>query len=277
MKHIYSKVYYELIESGKSNAREVGYHCHRIIPGYMGGTYDSDNIIYVSQKYHSLIHWLRWKLFGDFRDKKSYKMIGVGPSGLSHQDRVKHGISCKERSLGFHGASVDQKREWAKKGMDKQREIYESDGSKNFYYWSTPEGRKERASLGGKASVLAGNNPVFADNSGRWGRDSQDAKRCGALAAKKPVHDKEGNIKKFQTDELRQEFLENNPDWKSGTGMTHIKGRTFGPSHRRRKVTDGVIIFDSISDAALTYGKTSATIINWCRSNNKPNWEYVDE
>ena len=56
---------------------------------------------------------------------------------------------------------------------------------KTFYFWTTPEGRKKRASLGGKASIVSPNNPwsYWASKEGRKKRASMGAqahkgKRC---------------------------------------------------------------------------------------------------
>lgn len=249
----------------------TGCHKHRIVPGYNGGDYVEGNVVYLTQSEHRLVHWLRWKLFKDSRDKRAYKMIGAGPSGLSHQDRIDHGKMCKKLGLGIHSPDFD-KANAARKSMDVQREEYEKTHNKNFYYWSTKQGRSERASLGGLQSCQT--NQAFIDQMGSF-KDKDLARIASSKSAKKPVH-KNGVICKFHTDEDVDAFLANNPGWRRGTGRNYNQGHKYGPSPKRKRVTDGIKIYESLAEAGLTYGKSSATIMNWCRSDAKPEWRYYE-
>jgi len=271
MKTVYENVLNSIYESSPS-AWFDKCHKHRIVPGYEGGEYVESNVVFLTQREHSLVHWLRWKLFGDTRDKRAYKMIGKGPSGLSHQDRVDHGKLCAEMGIGIHSPDFDNSIA-AKRGMDTQRADYIENGTKNFYYWSTPEGRKERAIMGGKASVKV--NQAFKDNMGSF-KDKEHARNAGAKSAKKPVH-KDGVIRKFHTDDEREKFLSENPGWSRGTGFSPTKGKKMGPSPKRRKVTDGVHVYDSLAEAALTLSRSTGTIWHWCKSDKHPEWRYCDE
>jgi len=271
MKIVYENVLCSIYRSS-SPVWFTGCHKHRIIPGYEGGEYTEDNVVFLTQHDHSLVHWLRWKLFGDLRDKRAYKMIGQGPSGLSHQDRVDHGNLCVQLRVGIHSDEFD-KSTASKMSLESQRRNHIDTGKRNFYYWSTGEGRIERARMGGRASVKV--NQAFIDGMGSF-KDREHASRAGAKSAKKPVH-KDGVIRKFHTEEEVEVFLTENPDWKRGTGLAPNKGVKLGPSPKRRNVTDGVRVYESISEAALTFNKTSATIINWCRSDKHPEWRYCDE
>ena len=226
---------------------------------------------YISQREHQRVHWLRWKLFGDSRDKRAYKMIGNGPSGLSHRDRVEHGLLCRDIGLGIHSPEFD-KSEAAQKSMEAQRAAYIKDGTKNFYYWSTEEGRAERSSMGGSKSCQT--NQAFIEQMGSF-KDRDQAKRAASKSAKKPVH-KDGVVRKFHTDNEVDAFLATNPGWQRGTGKSYNRGRKFGPSVKRKKVTDGKRFYDSLAEAGLTYNKSAATILNWCRSDAKPEWRYCE-
>lgn len=211
-KIIYESVYKRIIEEGKAE-RFDGSHAHRIIPGYLGGEYQEKNVIYLTQKNHSIIHWIRWKLFNDSRDYRAYKMIGVGPSGLSKQDRIDHGLYCAKTNIGIHGYDKDIRLKYSLNGYHRQKEIYEKTGQKNFYYWSTPEGRKERAKMGGKVGYK--NNPQFIKNCGHFAGDKQKASEAAKKSGKKPVTN--GKIvKKFKTDEELIAFLIKNPNWRKG-------------------------------------------------------------
>lgn len=212
MKQIYQNVYINLIEKADGRAKFTGCHKHRILQGYNGGTYVKGNVLFLTQQEHSLIHFILWKLNGDSRDKRAYKMIGKGPSGLSHDDRVDHGIACARDGIGFHSASDDTKTLWRQRGRDTQQIRAVDLGDKNWYYWSTEVGRKERASLGGKASYP--NNKDFMAQQGSF-RDKARASSSGMKAAKKPVTDGK-RIIKFHTEEQRTAYLINNPLWRTG-------------------------------------------------------------
>lgn len=271
MKNVYENVLNSVYMSS-SPVWFDGCHKHRIIPGYEGGEYVEGNVVFLTQREHSLVHWIRWKLFGDTRDKRAYKMIGVGPSGLSLQDRIDHGKQCVELGIGIHSPEFDRSGA-AKASMDIQRKVYLETGEKNFYFWSTPEGRKERSSVGGTVSAMV--NQAFIKQQGSF-KDKDHARRAASKSAKKPVH-KDGVIRKFHTEEEVEDFLRENPDWKRGTGVSPNKGVKRGPSPRRRKVTDGTRVYESLEEAALIFNRTSATIINWCKSEKCPEWRYCDE
>ena len=275
MKELYVSVYNMLIEKKNDSSWFEGCHKHRIIPGYAGGKYTDDNILYLTQQEHSLIHWLRWKLFRDVRDRRSYRMIGRGTSGLTHEDRVDHGLMCYEKKIGFHSFTPEQRKEASLLGIRSQKEAYELTSEENFYFWSTDVGRKKRASMGGTASYRSGNNPKFLANVGRK-MSSEEARLRGAKSGTKPVHNGSGIIRKFKTDEERSIFLRDNPEWKKGTGICPTKGKKMGPSQNRKKVSDGHKVYTSVLEAAISYNVSSATIINWCRSQKKVEWKYVN-
>lgn len=49
--------------------------------------------------------------------------------------------------IGFHGASKEERTIWQRKGLESQKT---SGDTNSWYFWSTEEGRKKRASMGGK-------------------------------------------------------------------------------------------------------------------------------
>lgn len=213
MRSIYQTVLDNLIKEGSSREWFVGCHKHRIVPGYKGGEYAEGNVVYLTQKEHYIVHYLMWKLFRDSRDKRAYKMIGVGPSGLNHQDRVDHGNMCLAKKIGFHKADSETKKVWQQKGTESQKTNYEENGTKNWYYWSTPEGRKERSSLGGKTSYKT--NEAFKKQQSSF-KDKSLASAASKKSAKKPVTDGRGVMLKFHTEEERNLFLIANPEWRRG-------------------------------------------------------------
>ena len=212
MKDVYESAYKTLVENCINRSKFPGCHKHRITPGYKGGKYTKDNVLFVTQREHCLLHFILWKLNNDTRDKRAYKMIGVGPNGLSRQDRIDHGLLAKQNKLGFHSATADQRLQWSLKGLETQKKQCVEMGVKNFYYWSSELGRKERASLGGKASYP--NNIKFKQQSGSF-KDKNYAAKCNSLSAKKPVTDGR-RIIKFHEEKQREQFLKENVTWRKG-------------------------------------------------------------
>lgn len=212
MKLTYENVLNSIVDMASSRTFFDGCHKHRIIPGYLGGTYVEGNVIYLTQQEHCIVHFLRWKLYHDLRDKRAYKMIGIGPSGLSHQDRIDHGKSCVENRTGIHGADETTRSEWRERGRATQLERA-GVGEKNWMYWSTEKGRRERARLGGLASY--GNNPAFINQQNAF-KDKNKASAAAKKSAKKPVTDGKGTLRKFHTEEQVDIFLKENPTWRRG-------------------------------------------------------------
>jgi hypothetical protein len=213
MIQIYQNAGIKILERVKSRTSFPGCHKHRIKPGYLGGTYDANNVLFLTQYEHALIHFIMWKLKHDTRDKRAYKMIGIGPAGLSHNDRVDHGLRCVEDKIGFHSASIENLKIWRDKGRETQRRNADELGDKNWYYWSTEVGRRERASMGGRASY--GKNPVFKKQQGSF-KDRSHAVAAAKKSAKKPVTDGYGVMLKFHTEEERKQFLIINTTWRAG-------------------------------------------------------------
>lgn len=213
MRTTYQKVLDALIKQSFSRDWFEGCHKHRIVPGYKGGKYADGNVVYLTQKEHSIVHYLMWKLYGDSRDKRAYKMIGVGPSGLNYQDRVDHGNMCVIEKIGFHKADSETRKPWQQKGIEAQKKDYEENGTKNWYYWSTPEGRRERASLGGTTSYKT--NESFQKQQSSF-KDKSLASAASKKSAKKPVTDGNGKMLKFHTELDRMLFLIDNPEWRKG-------------------------------------------------------------
>ena len=66
---------------------------------------------------------------------------------LTYAQRKEVGIFCRDNKIGFHGASKEDRKKWSSMGMETQKNTNDSN---SFYWWSTEQGRKKRASLGGK-------------------------------------------------------------------------------------------------------------------------------
>jgi hypothetical protein len=144
----YLSIYYNLCSS-KSKLKDFwikgsGLHRHHIIPTHMGGLDDEHNYTYLTIKEHILAHFLLWKIFKKHNDLRSMKLLGAN---LSINYRKAIGFWCRDNKIGFHNASKEDRLKWSKKGRETQKL---SNDTNSWYYWSTSEGRKKRASLGGK-------------------------------------------------------------------------------------------------------------------------------
>ena len=74
---------------------------------------------------------------------------------LTPEQRRITGEFCRDNGIGFHGASHEQKSQWAKDTFQKRKRENLDD---LWIYWASEEGRRKRASMGGKASWESGNN-----------------------------------------------------------------------------------------------------------------------
>lgn len=144
---IYSQIYFRLCESKKQYKKQYfsgsGLHKHHIIPRHSGGSDDETNFTYLSIREHIIAHFLLWKIHRNPNDLRAMIMLGAE---LSVEYRKKIGEYCRDNKIGLFGSSQEKRNEWRLKGLNTQKL---QDNS--FYFWSTKEGRKKRASMGGKA------------------------------------------------------------------------------------------------------------------------------
>jgi hypothetical protein len=97
-------IYNFLIERGKTRTKVKGdyLHTHRIIPGYAGGQYESDNISFLTPKEHKIIHYIRYRLFGNRADVYSYIKLQGTFSGHTHSSETKKKISNATKGAKNH-------------------------------------------------------------------------------------------------------------------------------------------------------------------------------
>ena len=179
--------------------KNSGLHRHHIIPRHTGGKDEDTNYTYLSPKEHIIAHFLLWKIYKNPNDLRSMKMLGAK---LSYEQRRIVGVFCRDNNIGFHGASKEERTIWQRKGLESQQ----LSGSNNsFYYWSTPEGRKERAQLGGRASFVSENNPNFLYWASPEGR--KERARLGGKAHKGKICVTNGAHRTRIKPELLEEYL----------------------------------------------------------------------
>ena len=210
---MFNQIYSNLCEVNKSRKENYkkysGLHEHHVFPKHMGGDDSEENLTYLSVREHIIAHYLLWKIYKNPNDLRSMKMLGAN---LSSQHRKITGEFCRDNQIGFFSSSIEERKEWQIKGLENQKQDYLNNKTKNFYYWSTEEGRKERASLGGKQRASA-EFSYWASKEGRQERASLGGK---AHKGKRVMHLPETKgWKRISPEEVN---IKLNEGWKFGTG-----------------------------------------------------------
>lgn len=176
-------IYWNLCQKSKSlkesYKRFSGLHKHHIVPKHMGGTDDSDNFAFLTIREHIIAHYLLYRIYKNPNDLRAMRMLGAN---LSPFHRKIVGEWCRDNKIGFHNATPEQRKEWSNKGLRTQKD---SDDKNSFYYWSTEDGRKKRASMGGKIGgkkqaelKLGFHQPHIQRKAASLGGKSHKGKRC---------------------------------------------------------------------------------------------------
>lgn len=110
----------------------------------MGGDNTDKNFTYLTPREHVIAHFLLWKIHKNPNDLRSMHMLGAK---LTVEQRKVVGYFCRDNKIGFFSASEEDRKSWRLNGLESQKN---SGDTNSFYYWTTEEGRKKRASLGGK-------------------------------------------------------------------------------------------------------------------------------
>lgn len=210
---MFDRIYSNLCEGNKSRKDDYkkysGLHKHHIVPKHMGGTDEDCNLTYLNVREHIIAHYLLWKIYKNPNDLRSMKMLGAN---LSPQHRRITGEFCRDNQIGLFSTPIEERKEWMFKGIETQKQEYLQNNIKNFYYWSTEEGRKERASLGGKQRASKEFN-YWASNEGRKERASLGGK---AHKGKKVMH--LPGTKGWKRILPEDVDIKLNEGWKFGTG-----------------------------------------------------------
>lgn len=110
-------------------------HKHHIVPKYMGGTDDADNLVEVTITQHAMFHYCNWRLWGNDEDKIAWK--GLSRS-LGKENIIKEKLSLggkkggkkggggkksKENKTGLFALSKEQLSEQGKIGAQRCKEL----------------------------------------------------------------------------------------------------------------------------------------------------------
>ena len=204
----YLKVYCNLIRKAENRTPPEGYtEKHHTFPKGIFG--DNDRIVVLTPREHYITHLL-------------LEQICIKRYGVGDKNTRKMTLACimmRNRSEKYNSHLYEQVRKRHSENMkEKMKEIetqkqdYLNNNTKNFYYWSTEEGRKERASLGGKQRGSK-EFTYWASNEGRKERASLGGK---AHKGKKVMHFP--GIKGWKRIPPEDINIKLNEGWKFGTG-----------------------------------------------------------
>lgn len=230
----------------------------------MNGNDEDNNLTYLTIREHIIAHYLLWKIHKNVNDIRSMKMLGGNITALQ---RKKMGEYCRDNKIGFFSDDFtnEEKIVWRRLGAESQ--IKQRIGIHN------PDNYSKYASIGGTASIQSTNNPwnYWASKEGRKHRASLGGK---SHTGKKTMF-KFGDVTFIRVlPENQQEYLDKG--YVFGSPITPTKNRKFGPSARRRRVTDGNIVYESVHDAAIKNNLTDGAIVYRCKSKNSI-WHYVSD
>jgi len=256
-------IYENLCEKRKArpHQKSKNIHRHHIIPKHSGGTDDNSNITYLTIREHKIAHYLLWRIHKNPNDLRSYHMLG---GNLTSAMRKEIGRWCFENKIGmFHSDNQVNKRDWILKGIEKQmkEKIGIFDETKLSYY----------ASLGGKASVKK--NKTFQYWFSKEGRKERASRGAKSHKGKRAMYNPTSKTKTFHRvpPEKWEEFLSKGfifgSPIKSNLGNKMV-------SKRKRKVTDGTTVYESVTAAAKANRVTSGAIIHRIKSGHG-SWSYL--
>lgn len=271
--NFYSNIYIRLCQRGLLAESRYGHgsglHKHHVIPKHSGGSDAVTNFTYLSVREHIIAHYLLWKIHKNINDLRSMKMLGAN---LSFHHRRLIGLWCVENRIGIFGASPELRREWSLRGFERQRT---SNTTNSFYYWSTPEGRERRAvlgrPLGAKAQMrlkIGIFNPTKRSEYARLGAKSHK----GKIAMHMPGSSTFIRVsRESMSDYTAMGYI-------VGGTRSKLLGIKRGPNILcNKRVTDGTVIYPSVTQAAMSCGVTPSAIVHRCKSTTTPciQWSYV--
>ncbi len=122
----YLSLYKKLIITRAQEKIKFKTHIHHIVPRYLGGSNDRENLVSLKIKDHAFAHWLLYKLLRNKEDKIAYKML------LGKRDDVEKlmielafkSYTVERRREAFTNNNPSFKKETVKKAMNTKRAKY---------------------------------------------------------------------------------------------------------------------------------------------------------
>jgi hypothetical protein len=124
-------------------------HKHHIIPRYMGGIDEPENLVEVTITQHAMFHFCNYQLWGNLEDRLAWRGLSgqITPDEVALEAMIlggkKGGNKNKENKTGFCGLSPEERSEASKKGGNKSKE------NKTGIFGFSPEERSEASRKGG--------------------------------------------------------------------------------------------------------------------------------
>lgn len=184
-----------------------GNHRHHIVPRYMGGDDSEENIIVLTYREHKIIHFLMWKIFGNWQDKCAYScfaamsneafQIIVSEAGKiggkitkdnnlgifdPEYDRgYQSKLNIKNNVAGFNIFSAERKTQIGKMGgnttKDNNLGIFDPKYKHLLKEWATINGKI--GGLKAKKEQLGYLNPIYENERKQW--CSEGGKKGGKI------------------------------------------------------------------------------------------------
>ena len=105
------------------SAQSIYTHKHHIIPRHAGGTDEPDNLVELTVEDHAIAHLVRYRIYGDDRDRVAAQMLSGQISGYdAFMEMVKRPKSEKWKKQMSERNSGEGNPFYGKKQSDKQKE-----------------------------------------------------------------------------------------------------------------------------------------------------------
>jgi hypothetical protein len=124
-------------------------HKHHIIPRYMGGIDEPENLVEVTITQHAMFHFCNYQLWGNLEDRLAWRGLSgqITPDEVALEAMIlggkKGGNKNKENKTGFCGLSPEERSEASRKGGNKCKE------NKIGIFGFSPEERSEASRKAG--------------------------------------------------------------------------------------------------------------------------------
>lgn len=74
----YQRIYDDIIDRAVTRHRPEDYaERHHIVPKYMGGSDDTDNLVYLTGREHYLCHWLLYKIHKNSKSAYAWNLMSI--------------------------------------------------------------------------------------------------------------------------------------------------------------------------------------------------------
>lgn len=268
----FTQLYYSLCSSRKQQKllykKYSGIHKHHIIPKHSGGKDDDENYTYLSVREHIIAHFLLWKMFRNINDLNSMHMLGAK---LTTKQRKLIGEYARDNKIGFHKFTTEERKALHKKIWKENKEKLLTT---NKWHNDSVEERKERAVKAGIISHKSGNNIKFRYWSSPEGRSKRSSLGGKTHVNKKAMYHPDNPLT-FKRVKVKDIELYKSQGYIFGSPTTgNNKPRDQLPANAR-KVTDGNKIYESVRALAKEYNITPGAAVHRIKNSKKFNWNYV--